>query len=381
MNNHKPHERYQRQIILKEFGEAAQEKLLQAKVLVVGAGGLGCPVLQYLVAAGVGTIGIVDDDVVSLSNLHRQVLYSMDDIGSSKAVIAAKKLSALNNEISIHVYKERLVNTNALNIIAGYDVIVDGTDNFSSRYMINDACVLLNKPLIYGAISKFEGQVAVFNAKNKENKRPVNYRDLFPSPPKEDEILNCAEAGVLGVLPGIIGTMQANETIKLITGMGKPLINKLLTYNALDNSLYQFNLTVNEEARQLLPKNAEAFLKMDYEWLCSSQLNNAFEIYTEQFNSFIEEDDTLIIDVRDKNELPLVDEFKHIQIPLSELMNHQYRIKKNNIVVFCQSGKRSLQAAKMLSEFFNNKKVYSLKGGIVEWKKKQLMQTNKTGIN
>jgi len=381
MNNHKPYERYQRQIILKEFGEAAQEKLLQAKVLVVGAGGLGCPVLQYLVAAGVGTIGIVDDDVVSLNNLHRQVLYGMDDIGSSKSATAAKKLSALNDETSIHVYKERLVNTNALNIIAGYDVIVDGTDNFSSRYMINDACVLLNKPLIYGAISKFEGQVAVFNVKSKENKGPVNYRDLFPAPPKEDEVLNCAEAGVLGVLPGIIGTMQANETIKLITGMGKPLINKLLTYNALDNSLYQFNLTVNEEARQLLPKNAEAFLKMDYEWLCSSQLNNAFEIYTEQFNSFIEEDDTLIIDVRDKNELPLVDEFKHIQIPLSELMNHQYRIKKNNIVVFCQSGKRSLQAAKMLSEFFNNKKVYSLKGGIVEWKKKQLMQTNKTGIN
>jgi molybdopterin/thiamine biosynthesis adenylyltransferase/rhodanese-related sulfurtransferase len=380
MNNHKPYERYQRQIILKEFGEAAQEKLLQAKVLVVGAGGLGCPVLQYLVAAGVGAIGIVDDDVVSLSNLHRQVLYGVDDIGSSKAERAAKKLSTLNDEISIHVYNERLDNTNALNIIPRYDVIVDGTDNFSSRYMINDACVLLNKPLVYGAISKFEGQVAVFNAKNKE-KRLVNYRDLFPAPPKEDEVLNCAEAGVLGVLPGIIGAMQANETIKLITGTGNPLINKLLTYNALDNSMYQFNLTLNEEAQQFIPKNAEAFLQMDYEWLCSSRLNDAFEIYTEQFNSFIEDDDTLIIDVREKKEIPLVDEFKHIQISLSELMNHQYRITKNNIVVFCQSGKRSLQAAKMLSEFFNNKKVYSLKGGIVEWKKKQLMQTNKTGIN
>jgi molybdopterin/thiamine biosynthesis adenylyltransferase len=220
MNSKEKYERYERQILLKEFGVAAQEKLLHAKVLVVGAGGLGCPVLQYLAAAGVGTIGIVDDDVVALNNLHRQVLYNMNDIGLSKAEIAAEKLKALNNEINVVAYNKRFTNKNALEIINAFDVVVDGTDNFSSRYIINDACVLLNKPLIYGAISKFEGQVAVFNVKDEVNKRAINYRDLFPVPPKDDEVLNCADAGVLSVLPGIIGTMQANETIKLIIGIG-----------------------------------------------------------------------------------------------------------------------------------------------------------------
>ena len=227
MNNHKSYERYQRQILLKEFGIDAQQKLLQAKVLVIGAGGLGCPALQYLVAAGIGTIGIVDDDIVSLNNLHRQVLYTVNDIGLSKAEVAAEKLKALNDEINIISYNERLTNKNALALLMNMILLVDGTDNFSSRYMINDACVLLNKPLVYGAISKFEGQVAVFNIKDEIQIRAINYRDLFPTPPKDDEVLNCAEAGVLGVLPGIIGTMQANETIKLITGIGKPLINTI----------------------------------------------------------------------------------------------------------------------------------------------------------
>jgi len=374
MNNYKRYERYQRQMLLKEFGEAAQQKLLKAKVLVAGAGGLGCPALQYLAAAGVGTIGIIDDDIVSLTNLQRQVLYGVDDIGFSKAEVAAKRLKALNDQISIDVYNERLENSNALSIINRYDIIVDGTDNFSSRYMINDACVLMSKPLIYGAISKFEGQVAVFNVRNDENKRPVNYRDLFPNPPKDDEVLNCEEAGVLGVLPGIIGTMQANETIKLITGIGKPLINKILSYNALDNGLYEFNLSLNEEAQFLIPKDEEAFLKMDYEWLCSSPINNAFEIDSMQFDSLIEDNSTIIIDVREKNEQPVIDEFEHIQVPLSELMNHQSLVAKDNVVLFCQSGVRSLQAAKMLDELFTDKKVYSLKGGIAEWKKKHALQ-------
>ncbi len=193
MNDNNQYERYDRQILLKEFGIASQEKLMQAKVLVIGAGGLGCPALQYLVAAGVGTIGIVDDDVVALNNLHRQVLYNVNDIGLSKAETAVQKLKVLNDEISIRVYNKRLTNKNALSIIKDYDTVVDGTDNFSSRYMINDACVLLNKSLIYGAISKFEGQVAVFNVKDEVNKRAINYRDLFPVPPKEHAILNCAE--------------------------------------------------------------------------------------------------------------------------------------------------------------------------------------------
>lgn len=369
MNNDKKYERYQRQILLKEFGITAQQKLLQSKVLVVGAGGLGCPVLQYLVAAGVGTIGIVDDDVVSLNNLHRQVLYSVNDIGLPKAKVAAEKLKLLNDEININTYNIRLTNQNALSIIKNYDILVDGTDNFSSRYMINDACVLLNKPLIYGAISKFEGQVAIFNAMNKKNSRAVSYRDLFSNPPKDDEVLNCAEAGVLGVLPGIIGTMMANETIKLITDLGEPLIGKMLTYNALDNSVCQFNLSSDNEAQQLIPKDEDAFLKMDYDWLCSSQTNNDLEIDTVQFDELIKDEDSLIIDVREKDEQPYVDEFEHIQIPLNKVTNNKSLIKKDNIIVFCQSGKRSLKAAEQLHKLFQGKHIYSLKGGIIEWKK------------
>jgi rhodanese-related sulfurtransferase len=265
-----------------------------------------------------------------------------------------------------------LTNQNALSIFSDYEIVIDGTDNFSSRYLINDACVLLNKVLVYGAISKFEGQVAVFNVKN-ETTRAINYRDLFPSPPKDDEVLNCAEAGVLGVLPGIIGTMMANETIKLITGIGKPLINTMLTYNALDNSSYQFHLTLNEEAQQSIPKDENAFLKMDYEWLCSSKINNAFEIDVAQFDDYIEDDKTMIIDVREKDEQPFIDEFEHKQIPLNELMDHQSLIKKDTVVLFCQSGKRSLQAAKILKELFSDKKIFSLGGGIVEWKNKHAL--------
>src|SRR5688572_2544337 len=271
------YERYQRQIILKEFGEPGQQKLLQAKVLVIGAGGLGCPVLQYLAAAGVGTIGIVDDDAVALNNLHRQVLYSVNDIGLLKAERAASVLQRLNPEINIIPFIQRLTVENALEIMQSFDIIVDGTDNFATRYMINDACVLLNKLLVYGAISQFEGQAAIFNYRQKNNDMPVNYRDIFPQPPKDDEILNCAEAGVLGVLPGIIGTMMANETIKLITGIGKPLINRLLTYNALNNQLYDFELIAREETRSLIPANEILFKQMAYEWLCSSS-PESFEI-------------------------------------------------------------------------------------------------------
>ena len=374
MNKEISYQRYQRQIFLKEFGVTAQDKLLQAKVLVIGAGGLGCPALQYLAAAGIGTIGIVDDDVVSITNLHRQVLYNMNDIGLSKAEVAAQKLKALNDEINIISYNERLSNKNALDIISVFDLVIDGTDNFSSRYMINDACVLLKKPLVYGAISKFEGQVAVFNVNNELESTAINYRDLFPVPPKDDEVLNCAEAGVLGVLPGIIGTMQASETIKLITGIGQPLINKMLTYNALDNSLYEFNLSVNEEAQSLIPKDKEAFLKMDYDWLCASKINNDFEIDWIEFDKLINENNILFIDVREIDEQPFVNEFKHEQFPLNLLTTNERSIKENNIVVFCQSGKRSLQAAKFLKEKFLGKHIYSLKAGIVEWKKKHAKQ-------
>lgn len=374
MNTAGKYERYQRQMILKEFGIAAQEKLLHSKVLVIGAGGLGCPALQYLAAAGIGTIGIVDDDIVALSNLHRQVLYNMNDIGLPKVLVAAEKLQQLNNEINIIPYNLRLTNQNALDIISEHDLIIDGTDNFSTRYMINDACVLLNKPFVYGAISTFEGQVALFNV-NHNNKRGVHYRDLFPNPPKNDEVLNCAEAGVLGVLPGVIGTMQATETIKFITGIGKTLADKLLTWNALDNSFYELNLSVNEQAQELIPKNRAEFEKMDYEWLCASRTVAELEIDANAFNDLISKSNTIIIDVREKDEQPFVDEFEHLQIPLSVIQSNQTSIDGDTIVLFCQSGKRSLQAAGILNEYFHHtKKIYSLKNGIVDWKKKYVLQ-------
>lgn len=374
MNNDQSYERYHRQILLKGFGEEGQQKLLQAKVLVIGAGGLGCPALQYLTAAGVGTIGIVDDDVVALSNLHRQVLYSVNDIGLSKAETAAKVLSSLNPGIFITTYNERLTTANALDIINGYDLIIDGTDNFASRYMINDACVLSGKPLVYGAISQYEGQLAVFNFKN-DNSDAVNYRDLFPEPPKDGEVLNCAEAGVLGVLPGIIGTMMANETIKLITGIGESLINQLLTYNALANQVYTLGLSSREETRLLIPADEAAFKQINYDWLCASPLTS-FEIDAERFTALLQEDDTAVIDVREWNERPAVDEFVFTQIPLSELQEKMPGIKKNAVVFFCQSGKRSLQAAQMLfNAFGDTKKIYSLQGGLLQWKSRPIKQS------
>jgi adenylyltransferase/sulfurtransferase len=361
------YERYQRQIILKEFGEAGQQKLLQSKVLVIGAGGLGCPALQYLAAAGVGTIGIVDDDIVSISNLHRQPLYSTFDIGFSKAEKAKHSLTRLNPDITVHAYNERLTTQNALAIIEKFDIVIDGTDNFASRYLINDACVLMNKTLVYGAVSQFEGQLAIFNSKNKNGDAPVNYRDLFPVPPKDGEILNCVEAGVLGVLPGIIGTMQANETIKLITGIGKPLINSLLTYNALNNRMYEVSLLAKATTRSLIPNSKAAFEAMNYEWLCSSG-NTRFEIDIATFNQHKNKPDVKIIDVRELNEQPLPSGFQFMRIPLSVFKENTASIGNETVILFCQSGKRSLQAAEWLFDTFGeSKKIYSLKGGILNW--------------
>ncbi len=368
MNTKQSYDRYQRQIQLKEFGNDGQQKLLQAKVLVIGAGGLGCPVLQYLTASGVGAIGIVDDDVVELGNLQRQPLYTVNEIGLSKAITAKQKLEQLNPEININAYNERLTVANALNIIRKYDVVIDGTDNFATRYLINDACVLLNKPLIFGAISKFEGQVAIFNC--KQNNITVNYRDLFPNPPKDGEVLNCAETGVLGVLPGIIGTMMANETIKLIAEIGKPLINRMLAYNALTNQTYELALNVNAEAASLIPKNAATFMQMNYEWLCASSSAIQFEIDAEKFNKMIAASDVEIIDVRELGESPVVTEFAYTQIPLGQLKENSLNIKNETVICFCQSGKRSLQAAQLLFDIAGKtKKIYSLQGGIPAWKK------------
>ncbi len=265
--------RYQRQITLEGFGMEAQDKLTKAKVLVIGAGGLGCPILQYLAAAGVGHIGIADNDTVSYSNLNRQIFFGQEDIGKFKVDIAALRIHALNNLVKTTIYKQRWDQALSIEHFPSYDIIVDATDNFSSRYLINDACVLLDKPLVFGAVSKYEGQIAVFNkmqdGQQKSNGLPVNYRDLFPEPPKSDEVLNCAEGGVLGVLPGTIGVMQATEVIKLISGVGETLANQLLTYNTLTNNFFKVQLIKNDKANSLMPNTIDSFMQTNYEQLCN----------------------------------------------------------------------------------------------------------------
>jgi adenylyltransferase/sulfurtransferase len=325
-------ERYQRQISLKELGENGQQKLKNSKVLVVGAGGLGCPALLYLAGAGIGRIGIVDFDLVSLSNLHRQVLFSVHDIGFSKSLRAADILGQMNPDIEIEVFNQKLDNSNALEIIAGFDIILDG------------------------------------NKASTSTKIPANYRDLFPLPPADNEVLNCEEAGVIGVLPGIIGTMMANETIKLITGIGYPLLNRLLTYNSLNNQFFEMELLVMPETAKMIPKNADSFKAFNYNWFC--HINSHFELKHEDFERILNEQDIQIVDVREQGEELLIDDFKHIHIPLSQLKEQIPDIDAQTIVLFCQSGKRSASAAEILSKHYGqSRKIFSLKDGIAGWQK------------
>ena len=365
-------ERYARQIILTGFGNDGQSKLSDARVLVIGAGGLGCPALQYLVAAGVGTIGIADADVVSLSNLHRQILYTVDDIGQYKVAIAAKKLARLNPTVNIITHQISVQNTNALNLIEQYDWILDGTDNFASRYLINDACVLLKKVLIFGAVSQFQGQVAIFNAADNLGVS-TNYRDVFSIPPKAGEVLNCAEAGVLGVLPGIIGTMQAAELIKLITGIGKPLINKLLTYNVLNNDIYELDILPALLSKNTQPLSKAQFLQMNYADFCNIKEPVITEIDVDKFKTISLNPSTIVIDVREIGELPLITSIKHRQIPMTIFKESMKDISEQSIILFCQHGIRSIYAGEMLQEFFGgSKNLYSLKGGVSRWAEKLL---------
>lgn len=371
MNPSDTYQRYQRQIALNGFGIEAQENLFRSKVLVVGAGGLGCPALQYLAAAGVGTIGIIDFDMVELSNLQRQTLYAVEDIGKPKAQTAAAKLKAFNPDILFQIHNIKLDSKNALEIIGDYDVVIDGTDNFATRYLVNDACVLLNKPLVYGAVLRFEGQIGVFNLKDRDTNIKTNYRDLFPVPPDPASAPSCIDVGVLGVLPGIIGTMQATEAIKIITGVGKPLCNTIISYNALTNLFYEFMISPAKEIDSTFPKNAEDFRKFDYEWFCGSH-EELHEITPEAFDKLRAEEKIEIIDVRETGELPVVDEFFFTQIPLSKFEAAINDITiKNKVVIFCQTGKRSLAAVKRLNEKFPGCVAFSLKGGIEAWKKHQ----------
>lgn len=356
--------RYARHYSLKDFGIEGQQKLTDSKILVIGAGGLGCPVLQYLVASGVGQIGIVDDDVVSLSNLQRQVLYATEDIGREKVTAAKEKLQQLNPEITINSYKLRMDTSNALTLIADYDVIVDCTDNFASRYLINDACFLLKKPLIFGAVHQYEGKVAVFNVADA-NGTTTNYRNLFPTPPNPLEVADCNEAGVLGVLPGIIGLLQATEAIKLITGIGEVLINKIMTFSILNFESFIIDILSDDSIIAMFPKDEKSFQATDYNWLCGIETNGIEEIEADTFYHKIKLSNTIVIDVRELDELPKVD-FETIHIPLSNFTKNIPQIDSDTLILFCQSGKRSLKAAQLLYEKWgDSKKISHLKGGII----------------
>ena len=357
------YQRYQRQIILPEFGDAGQYKLLSARVLVIGAGGLGCPVLQYLAAAGVGTIGIADHDTVSLTNLHRQVLYSMDDIGKPKAEVAAQKLKALNPEIYCSTFAEAVTSANIIHLIKEFDVVVDGTDNFATRYLINDACVLMNKVLVFGAISRFEGQVAVFNVPS-ENGDIIHYRDLFPHPPQHGEVLNCSESGVLGVLPGIIGTLMANEVIKLLSGLGNPVSGSLLTYNALTNESVQWKLQKHPESDRLVPASVPELMRKNYAWECGL-LEDDLEIDSTMMDTLFAEGNVTLIDIREPHESPALKQWEHVQVPMSGLMRQVMDWDTGKVVFICQSGKRSLTAARWARGQYTGIAFYSLKGGVL----------------
>jgi len=357
------YKRYQRQTILPGFGDAGQYKLLSGRVLVIGAGGLGCPVLQYLAAAGVGVIGIADCDTVSLTNLHRQVLYSMEDIGKPKAGTAAEKLRALNPELIYRVFNEAVTTSNIIHLIKEYDIVVDGTDNFATRYLVNDACVLMNKPLVFGAISRFEGQVAVFNVPSGLDGDCIHYRDLFPNPPKDGEVLNCADSGVLGVLPAIIGCFMANEVIKLLSGLGRPLSGTLLTYNALTNDSMQWQLQKHPESDRLVPFTVAALQQKDYAWECGLP-PAGLEVDAVAFEAMLKEGNVELIDVRELEEKPELKQWSHQKIPLRTLMKDGRTFFAGQVVFICQSGKRSITAANWGNGKYADKKFYSLRGGV-----------------
>lgn len=331
--------RYDRQMILPELGLKGQQTLMNSKVLVIGAGGLGCPALLYLVAAGIGQIGIVDHDTVDETNLHRQILFNRNDLGKLKAELAAQKLKLLNPDIHLQAYPFQLIATNASEIISGYDVVLDGSDNFATRYLVNDTCVALNKPLIFGSIFQFEGQVSVFNYKNGPN-----YRTLYPEPPAAEDTQTCAEAGVIGTLPGTIGTIMANETIKVLTGMGETLSGQLLIFNMLSNHIQvlQFGKANKQEKPSL------------------AQKNSTVEINTAQLETWSNSNIPFqLVDIRESYEFE-ESNIGGINIPLYELSTHLEQLANQPRIVFCcSSGLRSRIALNLLKKQ-NDQQVFTL---------------------
>lgn len=357
-------ERYSRHLIIPEFNIEGQRKLKEAKVLVVGTGGLGSPLLLYLVAAGVGNIGLIDFDVVDESNLQRQVLFTVDDVGKSKVEAAKARLESLNPHINFTTYNAKLTSENALNIIKEYDIVADGTDNFPTRYLVNDACVILGKVNVYASIFRFEGQVSVFNFQDDKGEFGPNYRDIFRTPPPPGMVPSCAEGGVLGVLPGIIGSLQANEVIKVITGIGVPLSGRLFLFDALAFDTRVMKIRKNPDT----PKIEKL---IDYEYFCgfgeSKQKEMIKEISVEELKALQESgEDFQLVDVREDYENEIASLGGEL-IPLNTIEDHVDKIRTDvKVVVHCRSGARSATAIKILEQY-DMDNLYNLAGGILAW--------------
>jgi adenylyltransferase/sulfurtransferase len=360
--------RYSRHLIMPEVGMEGQLKLKQAKVLCIGTGGLGAPLGLYLAAAGVGRIGLVDFDSVDFTNLQRQILFCSTDVGRPKIEAAADRLQGLNPEIQIDRFETHLTSDNALDIMKDYDIIVDGTDNFPTRYLVNDACILLGKPNVYGSIFRFEGQISIFGAPSG----PC-YRCLYPEPPPPGLVPSCAEGGVLGVLPGIVGAIQAAEALKLIIGKGDPLIGRLLLFDALAMRFRELKLRKNPEC-PVCGAHPTVTKLIDYAEFCGIRGEEAPapqtavpEITPRDFKARLDRgDDLYVLDVREPHEYQICNLGGHL-IPLGDLSRRVNELDSSReIVAHCRSGKRSAEAVEFLQKA-GFRKIWNLKGGILAW--------------
>ncbi|MCA1728124.1 MAG: molybdopterin-synthase adenylyltransferase MoeB [Actinobacteria bacterium] len=360
--------RYSRHLIMPEVALDGQKKLKQARVLTIGAGGLGAPLAMYLAAAGVGTIGVVDFDVVDESNLQRQIIHGTSDVGRPKMESALDRIKDINPNVKVETYEEPLTSENALDIFKDYDIIVDGTDNFPTRYLVNDACVLLGKPNVYGSIFRFEGQASVFYAEEG----PC-YRCLYPEPPPPGLVPSCAEGGVLGILPGAIGTIQATETVKLILGIGEPLIGRLLLYDALGMSFREMKLRKDPNC-PVCGENPTVTELIDYQEFCgipqaqaAEQENGVPEITVQDLKQKLDNgEDVNVLDVRERHEYEVANLGVKL-IPLGELPQRLAELDQDeSFAIHCKTGGRSAKAVKLLQDA-GFQHVYNVKGGITAW--------------
>ncbi len=360
--------RYSRHLLMPEVGMEGQMALKSSSVLVVGAGGLGSPASMYLAAAGVGRIGLVDHDVVDLTNLQRQLLHSTADIGRPKTDSGKETIEGINPQIEVQTFHDQLNSGNAMDILAGFDVILDGTDNFPTRYLLNDACVLLGKPCVYGSVFRFEGQVSVFYAKEGG---PC-YRCLYPAPPPPGVVPSCAEGGVLGVLPGIIGSLQALSTIKLILRKGETLVGKLLLFDALNMEFREVTIRKNEEC-PICGRHPTIRELIDYEDFCGlkpteqTSTTGQYEITVEELKSSLDRGENIfLLDVREPQEYAICNLGGYL-IPRNELPNRIHELDTSrDIVVHCKTGNRSAQAVRLLRQM-GFRKLRNLVGGIDAW--------------